>query len=586
MYKSSLKLFIKKEYYQFFISFIILFFISGTFALLFGLYQKNLQFCQSFLVRASDLNEIIAREKLIGSESTINFELNKLQKLFYLSSVSFNNFNPFDDIKASNCHVTPFGFQAESAVVFGTKKMGDIKVSKKASFEDLFYTFSFLVPLILAVFGALILFAYLNKKFTSFVLNPLTQISEEVRGVLEFKKISSDHLPFEEFINLVNAINKMSLEIQDSTVKIHKLEASAKVAEAAKQVAHDIRSPLSALSMILGSLEQVSEDKRIIIRTAVQRINDIANDLLAKGKAALQDSGNSGHINLSLHLEFLAPLIDSIVSEKRIQFRDKQRIEIESDISKGYGLFANINQTELKRTLSNLINNAVEAFPNDSGKVIVSLQSTTQEILVTIQDNGRGIPEHVLKKLGEQGLSYGKDGTQSGSGLGVYHAKKTIEDSGGKLLIQSQEGIGTIITITFAKVPAPNWFVENLELKSNSLVVSLDDDASIHQIWRERIDSYIGYGLKHLSFTSALEFKNWIYSLDKIQKRNQIYLVDFELLNQKLTGLDIIEDLGINEQSILVTSRFDEESVRLRCEKLGVKLIPKAMAGFVNIKIN
>jgi hypothetical protein len=61
--------------------------------------------------------------------------------------------------------------------------------------------------------------------------------------------------------------------------------------------------------------------------------------------------------------------------------------------------------------------------------------------------------------------------------------------------------------------------------------------------------------------------------------------VDYELLNQNATGLDVIEDLGIGTQAILVTSRYEEDKIRERCDRLGVRLIPKAMAGFVPIEI-
>jgi signal transduction histidine kinase len=586
MNKGSLQLFLKKEYYKFFKGYLILFMFSGAIALVFGLYQKNLQFCQSFLIRADDLNEIITREQLIGSDSTINFELKKLQNLFSLSSVLFEVQNT-TDIKSNTCHATPFGFKAEHSVVFGTKKMGELKASKKASFEDLFFTISFLIPLFIGVVGALLLFAYISKRFNANVLKPLTLISDELRDVSEFQTLNSIHSPFDEFINLVNSINKMSVQVKDSTIKIHKLEASAKTAEAAKQVAHDIRSPLSALTMILGSLEQVKEDKRIIIRTAVQRINDIANDLLLKGKSSLDDSTKTNHTIESSRLEFLAPIIDTIVSEKRIQFREKQRIEIESDISQGYGIFTKINTIELKRTISNLINNAIEALPNETGKVVIKVKASDKHTFVTIQDNGKGIPEHILKKLGEMGVSHDKEGTQSGSGLGVYHAKKTVEDSDGKFLIQSRKGVGTTITMTFNKTPAPKWFVEKLILSPNMTITSLDDDISIHQIWQGRFESKntSNFRIKHQTFTSGSDFKTWFASQTHDAKAARLYLIDYELLNQNETGLDIIEELGFGEQAILVTSRYEEDKIRERSERLGVRLIPKAMAGFVPIEI-
>ena len=61
--------------------------------------------------------------------------------------------------------------------------------------------------------------------------------------------------------------------------------------------------------------------------------------------------------------------------------------------------------------------------------------------------------------------------------------------------------------------------------------------------------------------------------------------MDYEIAGASETGLDLIEQLGIQSQSILVTSRYEEPSIRDRCQRLGVSLIPKSMSGFVPIEI-
>ncbi|MGZ4159518.1 MAG: sensor histidine kinase [Neobacillus sp.] len=547
--------------------------------------QKNLQFCEAFLARANDLNEIIAREKLIGSESTIQFELNRLTDQFNLKEIVFTNGSPE---KISKCSTTPFGFKARHTVFFGSQNMGEIQAGKSASFNDIFFTLGFFLPLFVSASGALILFSYLNRRLSQYILNPITKISTDAAKITNFQMLKDDGLSFSEFTDLVQAINRMSMQINISTEKIHQLEASAKISEIAKQVAHDIRSPLSALTMILNSLDQVSEDKRILIRTAVQRINDIANDLLNRGRSASENQPLKNPNALSI--EFLAPIIDTIVSEKRIHFREKKHLEIEVDLDSSYGVFANINPIELKRTISNLVNNAVEALPEDSGKIVVAVRKNGNNPSIIIQDNGKGIPEHILKKLGEHGITHGKDGITSGNGLGIYHAKKTIQDVGGKFQIQSQEGIGTLVTLIFPTNKTPNWFVEKLIISAGTEVCSLDDDISIHQIWQGRFESLnaTNYRVKLMAYTSAEDFKNWIISSQNqndISNNKRLYLIDFELLNQSINGLDIIESTGIAPNTILVTSRYEEQTIRERCKNLGVKIIPKAMAGFVPIEI-
>ena len=255
--------------------------------------------------------------------------------------------------------------------------------------------------------------------------------------------------------------------------------------DVSSQVAHDIRSPLSALNMVSSSLKEVPEEKRLLIRNAVQRINDIANDLLAKGKQAAEKSdqalktakvGAPNSLAVNQEIILLPALVDSLVSEKRIQLRDQINVSVESDFKDSFGAFVVADGKELMRLLSNLINNAVEAFANETGRVVVAVRAHEDTIHLSLRDNGRGIPPEILQRLGEAGVTHGKEGTQSGSGLGVYHAKKSVEATGGQFKISSQVGVGTMIDIYLPRAIAPVWFLDAIVLKPGMEIISLDDD--------------------------------------------------------------------------------------------------------------
>jgi signal transduction histidine kinase len=383
-------------------------------------------------------------------------------------------------------------------------------------------------------------------------------------------------------------------EIRLKLDRAKELEKTRAVADAIemrnKQIAHDIRSPLSALNSIVNQVKNLPESQRLILRNSISRINDIANTLLSKAK----DPHPQTDLNLTkvnheapkLTVEYLAPLADCLISEKRLLLRDKIGVEIEGDLDYSYGTFSAINSAELQRVLSNLVNNSAESLPDHKGKILVSVRKTQNSVIIKVVDNGKGIPSHILEQLGQMGVTHGKEGTESGSGLGVYHAKKTIESFGGTFEIKSELGNGTHIIMTLPAAPAPKWFVEKLVLQKNMQVISLDDDLSIHQVWKGRFLSkdFASVGSEHLTFTSGQELKDWFATIQE-KNHQRLYLMDYELLNQNATGLQIIEELGLGAQSILVTSRYEEAHIREKCERLGVKLIPKAMAGFVPIEI-
>jgi signal transduction histidine kinase len=260
---------------------------------------------------------------------------------------------------------------------------------------------------------------------------------------------------------VVLEIHSVLKSIYFSKLKIDELEYENKKSNAlilqARQVAHDIRSPLSALNVISSGLGELTDEKISVFHSAIQRINDIANDLLKKGKALPEADPSSTVIQeVGEPPVEVSKLVRQIVSEKRIQFQDKRGIEIAIDHQMDHqdaeaGISA-INASDFKRILSNLVNNSVESFSKDVGKVTVAIRTYTSKIQVTILDNGCGTPPEVISRIGEKDFSFGKHFKQSGSGLGVYHAKKTVESAGGSFSFQSEVGIGTIVSMTLPRL--------------------------------------------------------------------------------------------------------------------------------------
>ena len=417
------------------------------------------------------------------------------------------------------------------------------------------------------------------------ILHP---ISMEIRGLVDWlsaekiedlavveKKPSSS---FRDVSQICDTVNKMAL----NTINIKKIEQEIITTNIAQQVAHDIRSPLSALQLVTYDLKGLPEEKRIMIRNASQRINDIANNLLLKSQTFHKGELQKNLVQEESSCVLLSSVLESIISEKRTNLRNLPHVQIDLQLNKNsYGLFASVQVNQLKRILSNLINNAVEAL-GDRGTIEIGLRvSGSQEITLYILDNGSGIPPEVLAKLGQRGVTHGKAGTTSGSGLGVYHAIKAVESWGGRLEIVSTLGKGSTFSLILPRQEAPPWFVPHIELAPDHRIVILDDDISIHQVWQGKFRSIEKKDIRyHLEFVSSPEdFRKSVSE----NSTSALYLCDYELLGFQETGLDLIETLAIQDSSILVTSRFGEKGIRNRCERLGVKCIPKELASFVPI---
>jgi signal transduction histidine kinase len=363
------------------------------------------------------------------------------------------------------------------------------------------------------------------------------------------------------------------------------LERNQAIGKMAAQVAHDIRSPLAALGALESELGALDEDIRLMVRSAVNRIKDIANNLLHQNRTVHHKEPVPGsklvHHEIA-SIVLLPSLIEPLITEKRMQFRSRIGIEIDGNLdASSYGLFASVQPAEFKRVISNLVNNAVEAL-KDSGRVTLSLSSFGQKIELILRDNGRGIPPEILSKLGQRGETHGKEG---GSGLGLYHARIAVESWNGTLSIDSKVGDGTSITLTLPKAASPEWFVSNLLIKPEATIVILDDDTSIHQIWQGRFDSLrvTEKGIEVVHLSTPEQLGKWINENPAASKM-ALFLSDYELGFEK-NGLTLIEEFDLGPQSILVTSRFEEPQIAEGCRRLNVRLIPKGMAGYVPIRL-
>lgn len=348
-------------------------------------------------------------------------------------------------------------------------------------------------------------------------------------------------------------------------------------AEFSAQVAHDIRSPLTALDLVIKDISNIPEEQRILIRNSANRIYDIANNLLVQYKNKNIDSSDT---SLKSMPELIADLILNVVSEKRVQYKNTQ-IDFVTKIDElSYSGFINVSPSAFKRVMSNLLNNSVEALECKTKEIInISLSTQDNFITVTIKDRGCGIPSDLLKKIVSGEMTTRK---KHGNGLGLPYAIRMVEEVwDGQFCIQSHVDEGTTIDIILKRVQAPDWFVSELFILPQTKIVILDDDESIHQVWHKRFEA----------IKSEIEFADFYNSYDLIEKYKPqllqpvLFLVDFELIGCESTGLDVIAQLNIAKNAYLVTSRFEDPTIRKQCNKLGVRLIPKNFASHIPIKM-
>ena len=210
----------------------------------------------------------------------------------------------------------------------------------------------------------------------------------------------------------------------------------------------------------------------------------------------------------------------------------------------------------------------------------MKLTTSGRRAVISFRDNGKGIPAELLSKVVERGGTFGK---KDGNGLGLSHAKATVESWGGKFKIESTVGKGTTITLELMLADSPLWFAGKVTLLPTTTVIILDDDPGIHGLWEKRLAGLIPKE-QVIHFDSSQAILEWFRKNLGIVD-NPLYLCDFELIGSKQTGLDVIDILSIAPDAILVTSRADEAELREKCAKRGLRLLPKQLAPFVPVTV-
>ncbi|UOF00826.1 sensor histidine kinase [Bdellovibrio reynosensis] len=246
-------------------------------------------------------------------------------------------------------------------------------------------------------------------------------------------------------------------QFRKNTIKAYEQEIETKLAremaEMARRVAHDIRSPLSALNMLVGSSQEIAGEPKTIIKQVSQRINDIADDLLSHTKKRNSHDeflkAESHPIARPVSTYKIIPALKSLVVEKQLEFKGHEKVNISLRLnSLPDELEIGVPEKILLRIISNLINNSIEAIVDD-GSLFIETQQRNNNLIISVIDFGKGIPPDILEKFrNKEFASFGKsDSQKSGSGIGLKSAYEQIEDAGGKMSIDSKLDIGTRVSI-------------------------------------------------------------------------------------------------------------------------------------------
>jgi signal transduction histidine kinase len=414
-------------------------------------------------------------------------------------------------------------------------------------------------------FLAIGLNSYLNNEVEKFISPTLKNLTLQNYNHI-FLSFAIVIFAFAVFLYLVNEIRtKLTQFLEDEKTRTQEAQFFGEVAT---QVAHDIRSPLLVLRYVLSDFSALPEKKRVDAKHAIERVTDIANNLLTQYK--------NKNADIPLSSEPVAMMLEGIVSEKRIQAA-KLGIDIELiSVPEIQSVFVQVDIADFKRVISNLINNAMEAVKSKKGLIIISIHNHHGKVLLNIKDNGCGIPAEKLDAV-LTGTSFEKT---EGSGLGLPYAVKKIMQWHGTYSLTSAVNIGTEFEIILPEIASAAWFASAIHVVTGGTVVVLDDDDYIHQIWDKRFpETFLKENrLSLFHFKTKQDFLSFCVENNTTQTT---FLLDYDIGDDTDTGISLAKRLHLGKQAILVTSRYEDNRIRVNCQELQMKLIPKYFAEYI-----
>ena len=262
------------------------------------------------------------------------------------------------------------------------------------------------------------------------------------------KKVISSAFSVDQLESLIRNIDTGSVvpELESAKELIEKyastksqVVANQIISQLAIELAHDIRSPLSVMNILLSKI-QLSSEQFDLFKQSLERISQISAELLSRVKTEKSyfiptlAMPNSEFFGLSASIKV-------VLAEKKLLI-EQRKIVFDSDIE-GQVLG---HRATFERIFSNLIQNSIEATKNHATSLIeIALVRNKEFMTLTISDNGKGIPKDVLSRIGEAGFSFDK---VAGNGFGVSSAKSNISSWGGVFQLSSQVGVGTIVQVS------------------------------------------------------------------------------------------------------------------------------------------
>ncbi|MXV14951.1 sensor histidine kinase [Hufsiella ginkgonis] len=283
--------------------------------------------------------------------------------------------------------------------------------------------------------------------FAVFMANRITYPLTIIQKSLRLTKIGRKNEAIkwhrnDEIGSLIREYNTMIEALEESAGRLARSERETAWKEMAKQVAHEIKNPLTPLKLGVQLLDKSWKENDPNFNKKFERFS----------KSFIEQIESLAHIanEFSNFAKMPETSLESVrlreVVERSIEvFSKLEHTSVVLDDQLGYDKMVKGDKDQLLRCFNNLIKNAIEAIPeNRKGLIRISIAQRNDKVFVEISDNGKGIPDGLRERIFNPNFTT----KSSGTGLGLAFVKQAIENMLGSIHFKTEHDVGTTFYIT------------------------------------------------------------------------------------------------------------------------------------------
>ena len=349
-----------------------------------------------------------------------------------------NALNGKDDAKTHYTSETGWVVDAAVPILRERETIGVVYLSTSAEdvidflndVKNRLYAISFIVSILIGI---------LSSVLAGVITAPIEQLTSAIKHMSSDGQLNQ-HVEIkgnDEIAQLGMAFNKMTERLNDVEDKRRQFVSNA---------SHELRTPLSSIKLLAESILQMPTVEMPIIQefltdinNEIDRLSRIIDKLLNLTKMdVIENQIELKNVNIRKLVRGIIKTLSPLARKKHIHIQTNTRQDI----------FVLVDEDKIWEAIFNIIDNSIKYTP-EKGKIQVTLDKNDYHVIVTVEDNGIGIPEDEKEKIFERFYRVDKARARDtgGTGLGLSIALSAVKLHGGDIIVESKEGKGSKFTI-------------------------------------------------------------------------------------------------------------------------------------------